>query len=113
MSVGSILSTLHCRPYSHLHLLEFLKAEMLIGHIDCSCPTCADNVVLLAKFFLCLQLLLVVVKFFCRVHYFLNVRKSAEVDLNKVARQECNNKMHSLGAEKIQKSDSAVHLGAI
>ena len=86
---GGILSTLHYKLYNNdlLHLLEFLKAGMSIGHIDCSCPTCADDVALLAKFFLCLQLLLIVVKFFiCREHYFINAQKSAEVDLNKVAR---------------------------
>ena len=110
---GGILSTLHYNLYDNdlLHLLEFLKAGMSIGHIDCSCPTCADDVALLAKLFLCLQLLLIVVKFFiCREHYFINAQKSAEVDLNKVARH-CDNQMPSLGADKIQKSDSEVHLG--
>ena len=73
---GGILSTLHYKLYNNdlLHLLEFLKTGMSIGHIDCSCPTCADDVALLAKFFLCLQLLLIVVKFFiCREHYFIKL----------------------------------------
>ena len=63
-----------------LLLLEFLRAEMSICHIDCSCPTCADDVALLAKFFLCLQLPVIVVKFFiCREHNFIGAQKSAEV----------------------------------
>ena len=110
---GGILSTLHYNLYNNdpLYFLEFLKAGMSIGHIDCSSPTCADDVALLAKFFLCLQLLLIVVKLFiCREHYFINVQKSAEVDLNKVARH-CENQMPSLGADKIPKSESEVHLG--
>ena len=56
---GGILSTLHYKLYNNdlLHLLESLMAGMSIGHIDCSCPTCADDVAPLAKFLVCLQLL--------------------------------------------------------
>ena len=55
---------------------------MSIGHIDSSCHTCADDVILLVKLFFCLQLL-IVVTFICREH----AKNSAEVDLNKVVRQ--------------------------
>lgn len=82
---GGILSTLHYKLYNNdlLHLLESLRVGMSIGHIDCSCPTCADDVALLAGSFLYLQLLLMVVKFFiCREHYFINAQKSAEVAIN-------------------------------
>ena len=92
---GGILSTLHYKLYNNdlLHLLEFLRAGMSIGHIDCSCPTCSDDVALLAKFFLCLQLLLVLVTFFiCREHYFINAQKSAEVDLNENAKKTSVNR---------------------
>ena len=59
---------------------------MSIGHIDCSCPTCADVVALLAKILICLQLILGVVKFYIsREHYFINSKKSAEVELSEVA----------------------------
>ena len=85
---GGILSTLHYKLYNNdlLHLLESLRAGMSICHIDCSCPTCADDVALLAIFLICLQLLLGVVKFYIsREHYFINAQKSVEVELSKVA----------------------------
>ena len=45
------------------------------------------------------------VKFFIRKeHYFIDAQKSAEVDLDKVARQ-CENQVPSYGADKIQKSE--------
>ena len=85
---------------------------MSIGHIDCSYPTCADDVALLAKFFLCLQLLLVVVKFFIRrEYYFINAQKSAEVDLNENANNASVKQTSTLGSERIEKSNSEVHLG--
>ena len=95
-----MLSTLYYKLYNNdlIHLLESLRARTTIGHIDCSCPTCADNVTLLANFLVCLQLLLVVVKFFiCRGHKFINSQKLTEVELNKVACCERENQMHSLG----------------
>ena len=63
VSQGGILSTLHYKLFNNelLNLLEFLRVGMAICHIDCSCPICADDVALLTKFFLCLQLLLIVV----------------------------------------------------
>ena len=43
--------TLYCKLYNNdlLHLLESLRAGMSIGHIDCSCPTCAGDAALLAN----------------------------------------------------------------
>ena len=111
---GGILSTLHYKLFNNelLNLLEFLRVGMAIGHIDCSCPTCADDVALLAKFFLCPQLLLIVVKFFiCREHYFINALKSAEVDLHRCSKPAMDDRQPALGEERIQKSDSEVHLG--
>ena len=59
-----------------------------------------------------MQLLLVVVKnFICREQYFINAQKSAEVDLNKITRLACEEQVPTLGAVKIAKSASAVHLG--
>ena len=111
---GGILSTLHYKLYNNdlLHLLESLRAGMSIGHIDCSCPTCADDVALLAKFLICLQILLGVVKFYIsREHYFINAQKSAEVELSKVASCGKDDGMPTLGEDKIQRSVSEVHLG--
>ncbi|MEW8547288.1 MAG: reverse transcriptase family protein, partial [Candidatus Thiodiazotropha sp.] len=111
---GGILSTLHYKLYNNdlLHLLESLRVGMSIGHIDCSCPTCADDVALLAGSFLYLQLLLMVVKFFiCREHYFINAQKSAEVDLHKLARRGLADDAPTLGDDRIQNSASEVHLG--
>ena len=85
---------------------------MSIGHIDCRCPTCADDVAPLAKFLVCLQLLPGVVKFYiCREHYFINAQKSAEVELSRVARCGKDDQMPTLGEDKIQRSVSEVHLG--
>ena len=111
---GGILSTLHYELFNNelLNLLEFLRVGMAIGHIDCSCPTCADDVALLAKFFLCLQLPLIVVKFFiCREHFFINALKSAEVDLHRCSKPTMDDRQSTMGEERIQKSDSEVHLG--
>ena len=111
---GGILSTLHYKLYNNdlLHLLESLRAGMSIGHIDCSCPTCADDVALLAKFLICLQILLGVVKFYIsREHYFINAQKSAEVELSKVASCGKDDGMPTLVEDKIQRSVSEVHLG--
>ena len=85
---------------------------MSIGHIDCSCPTCADDVALLAKFLICLQLLFGVVKFYIsREHYFINAQKSTEVELSKVASFGKDDGMPTLREDKIQRSVSEVHLG--
>ena len=63
---GVILSILHYKLYNNdlLHLLQTTRVGMSIGHIDCSCPTCADDVALLAKFLLFLQTLLKIVGYF-------------------------------------------------
>ena len=110
---GGILSTLHYKLFNNdlLHLLQALGVGMNIGHIDCSCPTCADDVALLAKFLLCLQVLLTVVMYFLgRERYGINTSKSVEVILNKGIRaiEEGN---PNYGNDKQERSDSELHLG--
>ena len=52
------------------------------------------------------------VKFFiCREHYFINALKSAEVDLHRCSKPAMDDRQSTLGEERIQKSDSEVHLG--
>ena len=78
--LGGILSTLHYKLFNNdlLHLLG-ARDGTTIGHIDCSCPTCADDAALLAKFLLCLQILLMVVRYFLgRERYDINTTKSAK-----------------------------------
>ena len=110
---GGILSTLHYKLFNDdlLHLLEALKVGMVIGHIDCSCPTCADNVALLAKFLLCLQVLLTVVRYYLgRERYSINTSKSVEVVLNKIGKDTMEGNP-SYGNDSLGRSDSEVHLG--
>ena len=84
---------------------------MSIGHTDCSCPTCADDVALLAKFLLFLQILLMVAKnFHGRERYGKNTSKSAEVVLNDVTKEPDEGKPLS-GMDEIERSDSETHLG--
>ena len=110
---GGILSTLHYKLFNDdlLHLLEALKVGMAIGHIDCSCPTCADDVALLAKFRLCLQVLLTVVRYYLgRERYSINTSKSVEVVLNKIGKDTMEGNP-SYGNDSLGRSDSEVHLG--
>ena len=110
---GGILSTLHYKLFNDdlLHLLEALKVGMAIGHIDCSCPTCADDVALLAKFLLCLQVLLTVVRYYLgRERYSINTSKSVEVVLNKIGKDTMEGNP-SYGNDSLGRSDSEVHLG--
>ena len=60
---------------------------MAIGHIDCSCPTCADDVALLV-----------------------NTSKSVEVVLNKIGKDTMEGNP-SYGNDSLGRSDSEVHLG--
>ena len=115
---GGILSTLHYKLFNDelLHLQEFLKVGMSIGHIDCNCPTCADDITLLANFFLCLQLLLVVAKFSFTMKITIIIiiiiaTKSAEVDLNRGTKDHFEQQRPALGEGRIEMSDSEVHLG--
>ena len=63
-----------------LLLLQRLGVGISIGHIDCSSLTCADDFALLATILICLQLLLLVVKYYIgRERYGINAQKSSEV----------------------------------
>ena len=110
---GGILSNLHFKLFNDdlLHLLEALKVGMAIGHRDCSCPTCADDVALLARFLLCLQVLLTVVRYYLsRERYSINTSKSVEVVLNKIGEDTMEGNP-SYGNDSLGRSDSEVHLG--
>ena len=94
-----------------LLLLQRLGVGMTIGHIDCSSPTCAEDVVLLNTVLVCPQLLLGVVKYYIdRERYGINAPKSAEVDLAE-DKTETSHGTLALGEEPIEPSLSEVHLG--
>ena len=83
---------------------------MSIGHVDCSCPTCADDVALLAKFLFLLQILLMVVKYFLgRERHGINTSKSAEDVLNDITKEPDEGKP-LYGTDEIERSDSETHL---
>ena len=109
---GGVLPTPHYKLYNNnlLLLLQALRVGMSVGHIDCSCSTCADDVALLAKFLLFLQILLMVVKYFLgRERYGINTSKSTEVVLNDVTKEPDEGKL--CGTDEIERSDSETHLG--
>ena len=110
---GGILSTLHYKLFNNdlLHLLEALGVGTTIGHINCSCPICADDVALLAKFLLYLQILLMVVRYFLgRERYDINTTKSAEVVLHDdIKSPEEGNLLYGTG--RIERSGSEIQLG--
>ena len=94
-----------------LLLLQRLGVRMSIGHIDCSSPTCADDVALLATLLICLQLLLFVVKYYIdRERYGINAQKSSEVDLVEDKSVQYQNSL-TLGGEAIDQSSTEVRLG--
>ena len=67
-----ILSTLHYKLYNNelLLLLQALRVGMSIGHTDCSCTTCSNDVALLAKFLFFLRLNI----FYCHIYIDKRVR---------------------------------------
>ena len=110
---GGILSTMHYKLFINdlLLMLQRLGVGITIGHIDCSAPTCADDVALLAAVLLCLQLLLYIVKYYIdRERYGINAQKSAEVDLA-IDKTGSSGGTLTLGGEPIEPSPSEVHLG--
>ena len=100
-------TTTFCFYYRPLELACLLA---ILGLPYCSCPTCADDVALLAKFLLFLQILLMVVKYFLgRERYGINTSKSTEVVLNDVTKEPDEGKL-LYGTDEIERSDSETHL---
>lgn len=93
-------------------MLERMGEGMTIGHNDCSCPACADDVGLLATSSTGSQNQLNVVKYNTkRERYCIHPQKSAAITLNKESKKASDDAILKLGDETINASSSEVHLG--
>ena len=63
---GGVLSAQHCKLYNNdlLHMIVNLQIGTTIGHINCSAPTCCDDLAALARRALFLQMIMNIVEFY-------------------------------------------------
>lgn len=110
---GGILSTLHYKLFNNnlLHMIEDLHVGACIGSVDCSCPTCADDVGVLGEDDDDTQEELKVVRFYSkRERYSIQPQKCAAVPLHRPKGCQDGEKLR-LEEEPIQTSQSEIHLG--
>ena len=113
---GGVLSAQHYKLYNNdlLHMMESLGTGAMIGHINCSAPTCCDDLAALAKTRLALQIMLDIVEYYKnRQRYGIQTTKSSNLPLHLCieSKKSSNDSIVTLDGEEIPNVTETIHLG--
>ena len=82
---GGVLSARHYKLYNNdlLHIIFNLQTGTTIGHINCSAPTCCDDLAVLARRALFLQMIMDILEFYKnRERYGIQTTKTSNLPLH-------------------------------
>ena len=113
---GGVLSAQHYKLYNKdlLHMIVNLQTGTTIGHINCSAPTCCDDLAALARRALFLQMIMDIVEFYKnRERYGIQTTKSSSLPLHlsMESKKNSSDTCVTLDGEQIPSVFETVHLG--
>ena len=113
---GRVLSTQHYKLYNNdlCHIIVNLQTGTTIGHINCSAPTCCEDLAALARRALFLQMIMDIVEFYKnRERYGIQTTKSSSLPLHLSTESKKNSSdiYVTLDGEEIPRVSETVHLG--
>ena len=113
---GGVLSRQHYKLYNNhlLHMIVNLQTGTTIGHINCSAPTCCDDLAALARRALFRQMIMDSVEFYKnRERYVIQTTKSSHLllHLSTESKKNSTDTCITLDGEQIPSVFETVHLG--